>query len=93
MRYDPEGGDLNVAEPILAPYPKVVLQTAALECSQSPYSWQHWEFEWKAPKPGYFMVRSRATDTRGNVQPERAEWNFRGFGNNSIPAVPVTIRD
>jgi DMSO/TMAO reductase YedYZ molybdopterin-dependent catalytic subunit len=67
--------------------------TAALESSRSPYSWQHWEFEWEAPKPGYFMVRSRATDAKGNVQPERAEWNFRGFGNNSIPAVPVTIRD
>ncbi|MFQ6030250.1 MAG: sulfite oxidase [Dehalococcoidia bacterium] len=65
--------------------------TTALESSQSPYSWQHWEFEWEANQPGYFMVRSRATDTKGNVQPEQAEWNFRGFGNNAIHAVPVTI--
>jgi DMSO/TMAO reductase YedYZ molybdopterin-dependent catalytic subunit len=64
---------------------------ATLEDSQSPYSWQHWEFNWAASKPGYHMLRCRATDAQGNVQPERAEWNFRGFANNSIHTVPVTV--
>lgn len=64
---------------------------AKLEDSHSPYSWQHWEFDWDAREPGYHMLRARATDAQGNVQPERAEWNFRGFANNSIHNVPVTV--
>jgi hypothetical protein len=34
-------------------------------------------------------MRVRATDQAGNVQPERAEWNNLGYGNNGIQRVPI----
>jgi DMSO/TMAO reductase YedYZ molybdopterin-dependent catalytic subunit len=63
-----------------------------LQDSQSPYAWQQWKFQWQAIEPGYFLIRARATDAQGNTQPEQAPWNFRGFANNSIHAIPVEVR-
>jgi len=34
-------------------------------------------------------MRARATDQAGQTQPERAEWNILGYGNNSIQRVPI----
>lgn len=60
----------------------------------SPYAWQRWAWRWEASQPGYFLIRARATDVKGNTQPtfDRWEWNYHGFGNNSIHAVPVEVR-
>jgi DMSO/TMAO reductase YedYZ molybdopterin-dependent catalytic subunit len=63
-----------------------------LQDSQSPYAWQQWKFQWQAIEPGYFLIRARASDAQGNTQPEQAPWNFRGFANNSIHAIPVEVR-
>lgn len=68
-------------------------QIASLEESESPYAWRHWTSAWDAGRPGFYLVRARATDQMGNVQPVKAQWNFRGFANNSIHAVPVHVRD
>jgi DMSO/TMAO reductase YedYZ molybdopterin-dependent catalytic subunit len=65
---------------------------ASLEESESPYAWRQWTSTWDATKPGFYLVRARATDEMGNIQPVKARWNFRGFANNSIHAVPVQIR-
>ena len=67
-------------------------ELASLQESESPYSWRQWTYDWNADKAGYFLIRSRATDAAGNVQPEQFDWNFRGFANNSIHVVPVTVR-
>lgn len=63
-----------------------------LEKSDSPYSWQKWSYDWKVEQPGYYLLRARATNAKGECQPMNAPWNFRGFANNSIHAVPVTVR-
>jgi DMSO/TMAO reductase YedYZ molybdopterin-dependent catalytic subunit len=65
---------------------------ADLDVSESPYAWRQWQIEWEARQPGYFLLRARATDRAGNCQPSQAKWNFRGFANNSIHAVPVQVR-
>ena len=67
-------------------------QYANLADSTSPYAWQQWEFPWEANQPGYFLLRARATDKEGNVQPANFQWNYCGFTNNSIHAVPVEVR-
>jgi DMSO/TMAO reductase YedYZ molybdopterin-dependent catalytic subunit len=58
----------------------------------SPYSWRSWQYRWEAREAGHFLIRARATDVAGNVQPVQARWNFRGFANNSIHAVPVIVQ-
>ena len=65
---------------------------AVLEAPSGTYSWQHWEIDWQANNIGHSLIRSRATDSVGNVQPMLATWNFRGYQVNSIHSVPVTIR-
>lgn len=67
-------------------------QLADLGEMESRYSWRSWQYQWKASEPGHFLIRARATDAEGNVQPVQAKWNFRGFANNSIHAVPVIVQ-
>ena len=65
---------------------------ASVQDAQSPYAWHNWEYIWEATYPGYYLIRARATDSQGNVQPLYALWNFRGYAVNSVHVVPVTVR-
>jgi DMSO/TMAO reductase YedYZ molybdopterin-dependent catalytic subunit len=65
--------------------------SATVDEPSSPYGWQHWEYQWEAGRPGHYLIRSRATDEKGNVQPLQATWNFRGYAVNSMHTVPVTV--
>lgn len=60
--------------------------------AEAPWSWTHWEYEGEFTRPGFYVIRVRATDERGNVQPVEAKWNYRGLANNSIHQVPVEVR-
>ncbi len=66
-------------------------QPAKVNESGSRFAWQQWKFDWDASQIGYFLIRVRATDSGGNCQPKQFDWNFRGFANNSIHAVPVEV--
>jgi DMSO/TMAO reductase YedYZ molybdopterin-dependent catalytic subunit len=48
-------------------------QAAALDKSNSRYSWKLFKFDWKDAAPGEHTLVSRATDMDGIVQPARAE--------------------
>lgn len=66
-------------------------RTAHLIGERRSFSWQGWEHITDVTEPGPVLIRARATDRAGNTQPERAEWNRLGYGNNSIQRVPVSI--
>jgi hypothetical protein len=57
------------------------------------FAWKRVEFDWTVTTPGEYVICVRATDSDGNTQPENAEFNVRGFANNSIQRVPITIVD
>jgi hypothetical protein len=67
-------------------------QPARLGESAPPHAWQPWEWEWTAPAPGRHVLRVRATDAQGNMQPEVAPWNRLGYVNNAIQALAIEIR-
>lgn len=62
-----------------------------LPSSGGPYSWRAWEYEWVADVAGRRALRSRATDSKGNVQPEAPTWNKYGYGNNAVRPVIFTV--
>jgi DMSO/TMAO reductase YedYZ molybdopterin-dependent catalytic subunit len=51
------------------------------------HNWRAWEFEWEADAAGRRALRSRATDSAGNVQPDAGRWNKYGYGNNAVRPV------
>jgi DMSO/TMAO reductase YedYZ molybdopterin-dependent catalytic subunit len=65
---------------------------ARLVSERKRYSWQWWELITRVKELGIVTLRARATDLAGRTQPEVAEWNHLGYGNNAIQQVEVRIR-
>lgn len=53
------------------------------------YAWRSWSFHWHA-LPGKRTIQVRATDDKGNAQPDTT-WNFGGFAGNMIQQVEVNV--
>lgn len=66
-------------------------QEARLVSERKGHSWQSWELITRVQERGVVTLRARATDLAGRTQPERAEWNRLGYGNNAIHQVPIRI--
>jgi DMSO/TMAO reductase YedYZ molybdopterin-dependent catalytic subunit len=66
-------------------------QETHLVSDRKRHSWQWWELITRVHEPGVVALRARATDLAGRTQPEYAEWNHLGYGNNAIHEVPVQI--
>ncbi|MFO0959070.1 MAG: sulfite oxidase [Isosphaeraceae bacterium] len=56
-----------------------------------PFAWRTWRLAADLPGPGPYAIRSRAADTRGQVQPESTPWNKSGYLWNAIDRVPVEV--
>jgi len=54
-------------------------------------AWQWWELLTSLDQAGPLVVRARATDMAGRTQPDQAEWNRLGYGNNSVHVVEVNV--
>ncbi len=63
---------------------------ARLLSQPQPYAWRGFELEWEAT-PGRHALRARATDASGTVQPDTAEPNRLGYGNNAIRTLTVEV--
>jgi sulfite oxidase len=63
---------------------------AILSATPSLHAWRSWEFPWDAT-PGRHVLRSFATDAKGNRQEEVGRWNRHGYANNAAQPVSVTV--
>ena len=63
---------------------------ARLEAPLGRAAWRGWGFTWNAA-PGEHVLCSRATDAEGNVQPLEPRWNLKGYANNAVERLPVTV--
>lgn len=58
-----------------------------------PFVWRRWSFDWKVPQQkGVYMLRSRATDASGNVQPEEHEKRFGTYVIHHTFPIEVIVR-
>ncbi|MFF4382158.1 sulfite oxidase [Kitasatospora sp. NPDC001547] len=53
--------------------------------------WTRWSIDWRPERPGPYELRARATDRRGNTQPERSVFNREGYLFGAVVAHPVTV--
>jgi sulfite oxidase len=53
-------------------------RAAKLASKNNAFSWQLWSADVELPGGKYELI-VRATDSRGNMQPERGEWNLKGY--------------
>ncbi len=56
----------------------------------SEAAWLMWRFQWHATE-GTHTFCSRATDSGGNVQPLDPSWNLKGYSNNAVERITVTV--
>jgi hypothetical protein len=45
-------------------------EDATLKAPLGPYTWVHWEYDWRDPRPGETVLVARATDGTGQLQRE-----------------------
>ena len=67
-------------------------QKARLIGTPATHGWQRWEFLASGLQPGETLIRARASDLAGRVQPEHPEWNELGYAANFIHEVRVQLR-
>jgi DMSO/TMAO reductase YedYZ molybdopterin-dependent catalytic subunit len=65
--------------------------SAELGEDHGPYSFRTWSYAWTPPKPGRYVLAARATDGKGNVQPDEGVWNPGGYLWNRIEREEVVV--
>jgi len=65
---------------------------ARLTGEQAKYSWRAFEFEFEAARPESYLILSRATDSRGRMQPAVSQWNPSGYLWNQYDSVRIEVK-
>lgn len=66
-------------------------QEATLTGPNEPSSWVEWEHAWVPRRPGAHVLVTRASDSRGRVQPARAALNDQGYFFDAALRHPVVV--
>jgi sulfane dehydrogenase subunit SoxC len=56
-----------------------------------PYAWRSWSWTWEPTERGDCELWCRAQDAAGNEQPVNENWNVKGYANNAVQRVLVTV--
>ena len=65
---------------------------ARLTGEQARYAWRRFEFEFNAPRPESYLILSRATDAKGNMQPAVSQWNPSGYLWNQYDSIRIEVK-
>ena len=85
-------GDYTVARVDLSIDGGATWQPADLAPLKNRYDWQRWTASLSFPSDGYYEILSRATDSRGVMQPYKVvNWNPQGYGGNPMHRIAIQI--
>jgi DMSO/TMAO reductase YedYZ molybdopterin-dependent catalytic subunit len=56
-----------------------------------PYSFRTWQFAWSPQQPKKYQFAVRATDDKGNIQPDEGVWNPGGYLWNKIERQEIVV--
>ena len=65
---------------------------ARLTGEQARYAWRAFAFEFNAPRPESYLILSRATDAKGNMQPAVSQWNPSGYLWNQYDSIRIEVK-
>jgi len=83
-------GEANIVKVEVSTDGGATWKMATLGHEQARYTWRLWRHEFTA-KSGDHAILSRATDSKGRVQPEAAVWNPSGYLYNAIDQVKIHV--
>ena len=85
-------GDNTVREVAISVDFGATWQKGKLERPKNKCDWQRFTATVKLPSDGYYEVWTRATDSRGIMQPHAAgNWNPQGYGANPMHRIAVLV--
>ena len=84
-------GEAEVAKVEVSTDGGATWSAAKLGHEQARYAWRLWTYDWKTPKGGEYIVMSRATDSRGRIQPATPLWNPSGYLYNAVDQVKIRV--
>ena len=67
-------------------------RAARLTGEQARFTWRQFEFEFTAAKPQSYLILSRATDSKGTMQPAVSQWNPSGYLWNQYDSIRVEVK-
>ena len=65
-------------------------QPARLREPNIDRAWVRWDLDWDA-RPGNYKLQARATDSKGNRQPDRIPWNDEGYMHWAVVTHPIKV--
>jgi DMSO/TMAO reductase YedYZ molybdopterin-dependent catalytic subunit len=67
-------------------------QRANLGKPKNRYDWQRWTANLRLPSDGYYEIWTRASDSRGVMQPHTTgNWNPQGYGGNAMHRIAILV--
>ncbi len=85
------GGEVPVAQVEVSCDDGRTWEPARFIGDEQPYAWRQWQYNWNAGTAGPTVILCRATDARGERQPEKSPWNPGGFLWNGWDRCSVTV--
>lgn len=67
-------------------------QAARLTGERAKYAWRRFAYAFAPARPESVLILSRATDSKGNVQPAVSQWNPSGYLWNQYDSVRIEIK-
>ena len=85
------GGDCGVAKVELSDDGGVTWRSTSLGTDEGKYSFRQWSATINAPKSGKLVLQARCTNTKGEMQPSKPNWNGGGFMRSVIEQAALTV--